>query len=77
MYPTKDERIEMLEDARDTLDTAIDLIKQAVDGTGLDNLARAYIIPTLIMSARSDHAYLGSQTANIDELIDALETDDA
>jgi len=67
------ERIEMLEDAREHLQQALDLIRQAVDDTPIEDFARAYIIPTLVMAARSEHEYLGSQPANIDELIRAFE----
>lgn len=70
------ERIEMLEEAREHLEEAIQLIKGALRGTQVDNYARAYIIPSLIMAASENHAYLGSQPANIDELIDTLESDD-
>jgi len=67
------ERIELLEDAREHLQQALDLIRQAVDDTPVEDYARAYIIPTLVMAARSEHEYLGSQPANIDELIRAFE----
>ena len=67
------ERIELLEDAREHLQQALDLIREAVDDTPVEDYARAYIIPTLVMAARSEHEYLGSQPANIDELIRAFE----
>ena len=67
------ERIELLEDAREHLQQALDLIRQAVDDTPVEDYARAYIIPTLVMAANSEHEYLGSQPANIDELIRAFE----
>jgi len=67
------ERIELLEDAREHLQQALDLIREAVDDTPVEDYARAYIIPTLVMAAHSEHEYLGSQPANIDELIRAFE----
>ena len=67
------ERIELLEDAREHLQQALDLIREAVDDTPVEDYARAYIIPTLVMAANSEHEYLGSQPANIDELIRAFE----
>lgn len=67
------ERTEMLEDAREHLRQAIDLIRDAVRGTHVDNYAGAYIIPSLIMCKDENHEYLGSQPANIDELIRAVE----
>ena len=67
------ERIELLEDAREHLQQALDLIREAVDDTPVEDYARAYIIPTLVMAARSEHEYLGSQPANIDELIRAFD----
>ena len=67
------ERTEMLEDAREHLRQAIDLIRNAVRGTHVETYAKAYIIPTLIMCKDENHEYLGSQPANIDELIYAVE----
>ena len=42
-----DDRLEMLDEAREHLETAIDLISQAVRGTSEDARANAYIIPHL------------------------------
>ena len=43
------------------------------NNTPVEDFARAYIIPTLVMAANSEHEYLGSQPANIDELIRAFD----
>ncbi len=67
------ERVEDLEDAREALVQAIELIEQATRHTPVESYADAYIIPTLRMCASDDHTYLGHQPANIDELICALE----
>ena len=72
-YEDIHDRIEGLEDARESLRQAIDLIRAAVRGTPAEDYAEAYIIPTLAMCQGENHAYLGSQPANIDELIRALE----
>jgi len=67
-----EDRIEQLEEAREAIDMAADLIRNALRGTRHANYAEAYIIPTLKMAARDVHEYLGSQPANIDELIREL-----
>jgi hypothetical protein len=71
---TVDERLEMLEDARTHLQEAIRLVRAATAGTREEARADAYLIATLQMCAGSDHCYLGRQPANIDELLDALES---
>jgi len=73
MLTTVSERIDDLEDAREALIQAIELIEQATRGTPVEDYADAYIIPTLRMCASEEHTYLGHQPANIDELIRALE----
>jgi predicted deacetylase len=67
------ERIEMLEEAREHLEYAIELLEKAIRRTPIENRAHAYVVPALKMSASASHEYLGCQTANIDELIHALE----
>lgn len=67
-----DERIDTLRDAQDLLGEVIDLIERAIHGTELEPLAYSYLIPALKMAQTQDHEYLGSQTANLDELIHAL-----
>ena len=67
-----DERIELLEDARESIDQAIRLIKGAIGDTGISDYAESYVLPTLTMCARSDHWYLGRQRGNIDDLITML-----
>jgi len=71
-----DERIELLEDARESIDQAISLIKDAIGDTDIYDYAHSYVLASLTMCARSDHMYLGRQPGNIDELIAALEGDD-
>jgi hypothetical protein len=65
------ERIDLLEEAYDSLEQAIANIRRAVRGTGLEAGANAYLLPTLIMSLSDDHEYLGHQS-NVAELIQAL-----
>lgn len=66
------ERIVLLEEARECLNEAIDLIKQAVQGTSLEDRAESYVLPSLTMCASDEHDYLGSQPCNIAEMIQAL-----
>ena len=69
----REERVELLEEASELLQEAIDKIDEAVDGTGEEDRAKAYILPSLKMSLGSGHGYLGSQPANIEELIKGIE----
>ena len=70
------ERIDMLYEAQEYLEEAIQLIKGAVRGTDSQSYAESYVIPTLIMAKTEDHGYLGSQPANLDELIQAMDGSD-
>jgi len=69
---TNDERIEMLQDAQQLIDEAIEAIRGAIRGTEVEPGAEAYVLPTLQMCASAEHEYLGSQPYNLDELIRAL-----
>ncbi len=69
------ERLELLEEARKAIYEAADLIEQAVWNTELEAFAASYVIPALKMAASRDHEYLGSQPANIDELIAGITED--
>ncbi len=75
MY-TQEDRIEMLLDAQEQLGEVISLIKDAVRGTDSEHYAGSYVIPTLLMAKNEEHGYLGSQPANLDELIAAFEDGD-
>lgn len=68
------ERLDMLEEAREYLEQVLHLIRKATRGTGEEDRADAYLIATLQMCAGSEHCYLDRQPANIDELLDALES---
>jgi hypothetical protein len=68
---TDHDRIDLLEEAYDFLEQAITNVRRAVRGTELEAGAKAYLLPTLIMSLSDDHEYLGQQS-NIAELIQAL-----
>lgn len=72
-----DERIDQLIEAREHLESAIELIRSAVRRTSEERRAESYILPTLAMCLGGEHGYLGGQTANIAELIDALSEDTA
>jgi len=67
-----DERIDQLIEAREHLQSAIELIRSAVRRTSEEQRAESYILPTLAMCLGGEHGYLGGQTANIAELIDTL-----
>jgi len=69
------ERIGQLIEAREHLESAIELIRSAVRRTSEEHRAESYILPTLAMCLGGEHGYLGGQTANIAELIDALSED--
>ena len=66
------DRIYALEEAQGHLEEALDLVRQAVRGTRLEDRADAYIIPSLAMCIGDGHGYLGSQPSNLAEMIQAL-----
>ncbi len=68
----KHERIEMLRDAQKLLYDVTQLIADAVDDTPLERSADAYIIPHLQSWIEDPY-----QSANLEELIQALENDAA
>jgi hypothetical protein len=53
------ERLELLEEARNAILEAAEWIEQAVDETELEAFAASYIIPALKMAASAEHEYLG------------------
>lgn len=69
-------RIEALEEARNLIKQAIELIKDAIEDTSIEDRAEAYILPSLKMCLGSGHGYLGSQPCNIDEMIEDIEEDE-
>lgn len=73
---TNGERIKLLEEARECINTAIDKIQEALKGTGEVERAKGYVIPSLKICASEDHGYLSNQPANIDELLRAIEEDE-
>ena len=72
----KEYKISQLEEAKDHLEQAIELIEEAVQGTTLEARALQYIIPTLKMSLDNNHEFMG-KNQNIEEMIEELENEDA
>ena len=70
------DRIYALEEAQGHLEEALDLVRQAVRGTRLEDRADAYIIPSLAMCISDDHGYLAGQPSNLAEMIQALREHD-
>lgn len=66
------ERLDKLDEARECIEEAVRLIREATRGTDEERRANAYVIPTLKMCAGNDHEYLGSQPSNVEELYEAL-----
>jgi hypothetical protein len=66
------DRIYAFEEAQGHLEEALDLVRQAVRGTRLEDRADAYIIPSLAMCIGDDHGYLAHQPSNLTEMIQAL-----
>jgi hypothetical protein len=52
-----EEKITQLEEAKEKIDEAVDLIRRAVEGTNNDNAAEAYIIPHLENWAEGNNPY--------------------
>ncbi|HML22104.1 MAG TPA: hypothetical protein PKD09_10660 [Aggregatilinea sp.] len=72
--PGRGERLDMLEEARTHIQEAIRLVRTATAGTREEARADAYLISTLQMCTGNPHGYLGRQRANIDELLESLES---
>ncbi len=68
----KCERIEILEEAREHLETAVELIEQVFPS---DKYVRAYMIDQLRIRVSSDHGFL-SGDLNMDNLIERLEDEE-
>ena len=71
MTLSKDERIDLLEDARESLQQAIDRLRQAFPG---DRYVEAYMIEQLEIRAGSDRFLSGD--LSIDKLIERIEDGD-
>ena len=71
----KTERVELLEEARECINEAIDKIQAAMKGTGEVERVSGYVIPSLKMCASENHGYFSKKPANIDELLRAIEED--
>jgi len=68
----QEDKINALLDAREKIYEAVDLIKFAVQGTGLESRTNAYCISSLEKIASEDSQWLGKTQVNIDELIEAV-----
>jgi hypothetical protein len=69
------ERVDLLEDARESIFQAVELIRQATEDTPAWGRVRSYLVPALEMAAREGHQWLGSNQANIDAVIADLMLD--
>lgn len=67
-----DKRIGMLQEAQDLINQAIDLIRDAIVGSSVENTANAYLIPDLETAASEDTQWVGKNYGNIDRLIRSL-----
>lgn len=70
------ERIDILMDAQEKINEAVELIRDAVRGSGEANRVDAYLIPALEMAASSQHGWLGSNPCSIDKVIETLSEDE-
>ena len=68
----KTERIDILYDAMDNLDLAIDNIRVALRGTSFESHANAYIIPHLVSWINSDNNF----NMGIQQYIDRLKEEE-
>ena len=67
-------RIDDLEEAKELLCRAIELIRDAVDGSAVYQTADAYLIPTLEQAMSDDNQWVGGHNpGNIQNLIDRLQ----
>ena len=67
---TQDELVEILWEAREHMQSAVDLLKDYVAETG-DTNAKAYLLDHLIIMTSADHNFL-SRDLNMDELIERV-----
>jgi hypothetical protein len=69
---TKDERIDLVEEARTHLEEAIECLRQAFPN---DGYVKAYLLDHLQIRVGGDHGFLSSDV-NMDELIERIEDAD-
>jgi hypothetical protein len=72
---TTDERIEMVQQAQEMLHEVIELVEQAVAGTGAERYTEAYLLAQLKIRAGSGHGYL-TNDQTLDDVIDSLREDE-
>lgn len=72
---TTDERIEMVQQAQELLHEVIELVQQAVAGTGAEKYTEAYLLAHLKIRAGSGHGYL-TRDQTLDDVIDSLKEDE-
>lgn len=70
---TKRERTELVEEARECLERAIECVAKAFPG---DEYVKAYMLDHLRICASRDHGFL-SRDINMDDLIERLDDDEA
>ena len=75
MY-TKQERINMINEARQLMVEAMELLTDAVEDTAADTPFNAYTVPTIEVLIQSEHQWLASNSGNLDALISLIEGGD-
>lgn len=65
-----EERADLVIEAQGMIDEAVELLRQAVLGTDVEGSANAYLIPVLVMAARDEHEYLGSNQCTAQYVLD-------
>ena len=70
------ERIDALEDARERINEAVEIIGYAVRGTKQADRVRSYLISSLEMAASEDSQWLGGNMGNIDATIKGLKIEE-
>ena len=75
MY-TKQERINMINEARQLMVEAMSLLTDAVEDTAADTPFNAYTVPTIEVLIQSEHQWLASNSGNLDALISLIEDGD-
>ncbi len=73
---TKQDRYEMINEARELMREAMELLTGAVNGTGANITFGAYTVPTIEILIESDHNWLAGNSGNLDNLISIISDDD-
>ena len=73
---TKTERIEMIEEARQLVREAMELLTDAVDGTDADSTFNSYTVPTVEVLIENEHQWLANNSGNLDNLIEEIENEE-